>query len=397
MIYLLEAGTILPRSQPEKFHAARRLRVLSMAVNSYYEFAERYRASLSWTTWLASSNAVDVLLNSHSAIVGSSNSPETLLHWASYLALSEVVQTLVNNKELIRAPNYAGETPLHLVVRNGGLKLVNILLESHANLAAVDRQGRNILHHAVLGHQVEVARLLLDLNPELINDKDNSGQTALFLAVLMARGKIEMVDFLISAGADVGFLVHAGAEKTTTLHRAVSCNDFETILSLLKLIEKQEPRMLNARDGRGRSSLLLAAELGCSSAIKALIKAGADTNVDLVNGRTALHIAAHKGHYESVKALIEGGVNVLVEDHNDSGNNALHVAARMNRPEVLQILLEAGGKIGKSNWRGETPKSIAKGLGHFDVLRIIEEHQRKQKGAGDGRGRFSLFSKGRKL
>lgn len=393
MIYLLEAGSILPRSQPEKFHAARRLRILSMAVNSYYEFIERYRASLCWEKWLASSNTVEVLLNSHNATVGSSNSPETLLHWASYLGLSEVVQILVNNKQLIREQNYAGETPLHLAVRNGGLKLVNILLESHANLVAVDRQGCTILHHAVLGHQVEVARLLLNMNPELINDKDNSGQTALFLAVSIAREKIEMVNFLIGAGADVGFEARTGTEKTTVLHHAMSCDDDETIMSLIKLIEKQQPHMLNAYDGRGRRPLLLAAELGNSSAIKALIKAGADINI---TGRTALHVAVRNGHCDCVKALIEGGADVFAEDYTDNGDNVLHVAARMNQTELFQILLEAKVKVGKSNWRGETPKSIAKGLGHIDILRMIEEHQRKKNVAGDGQGMFGLFRKGRK-
>ena len=65
-----------------------------------------------------------------------------------------------------------------------------------------------------------------------------------------------------------------------------------------------EPNAVSRRLEDGMTPLLLAAQVGRSDILEALLNAGADINAEDVAARTALHIAAAEGHLEASRFLL---------------------------------------------------------------------------------------------
>lgn len=95
-----------------------------------------------------------------------------------------------------------------------------------------------------------------------------------------------------------------------------------------------------ARDIRGRTPLIVAAEEGHASRVAELLAHG--VQLDAVDDCrwTAMMRAASSGHVNIVRTLLERGSAI---DHRDkSGYTAVLAAVINNRPEVLALLLEYG-------------------------------------------------------
>ena len=166
----------------------------------------------------------------------------------------------------------------------------------------------------------------------------------------------------------------------------------------------------NARDGHGRTPLMVAAHQGAHAAAAALIAAGADLNAldhdrydlltiaavrddeALVRGAiaagadtglitspyagTALIAAAHLGHDGVVRALIEGGAPL---DHvNNLGWTALIEAIVLGdggprHAATVEALVEAGAKLDLADRAGATPLALARQRGHAAIVRLLED------------------------
>jgi ankyrin repeat protein len=170
---------------------------------------------------------------------------------------------------------------------------------------------------------------------------------------------------------------------------------------------------LNARDGHGRTALMVAAHAGAPGgghrAAEALIAAGADLNAldhdrydvltiaavaddeamvrlaiaagadtGLVTSRydgTALIAAAHLGHDGVVRALIEGGAPL---DH----VNNLHWTALIEavvlgnggprHQATVQALVAAGADLNLADRDGATPLALARQYGYGEIARMLE-------------------------
>jgi uncharacterized protein len=167
---------------------------------------------------------------------------------------------------------------------------------------------------------------------------------------------------------------------------------------------------LNARDGHGRTPLMVAAHRRHIDAAKALIEAKADLNlldvqaydvitiaaviddVEMVklaiasggNARavtspykgTALIAAAHLGHAEVVSALIVGkapldhvnnlGWTALIESIVLGNGGARHVA-------TLEALVKAGADVNLADGQGVRPLTLAKSRGYTRMVEILEK------------------------
>ncbi len=69
----------------------------------------------------------------------------------------------------------------------------------------------------------------------------------------------------------------------------------------------------NARDARGRTALMHAADKGYTLLVGPLLAAGADPNLRAPDGATALFMAAAHGHSEIVAALMKAGADLKIE------------------------------------------------------------------------------------
>ena len=167
---------------------------------------------------------------------------------------------------------------------------------------------------------------------------------------------------------------------------------------------------LEARDGQGRTALLLATHGNNVDAARELIEAGADVNAkdalqdsaylyagargldeilamtlahgaDLRStnryGGTALIPAAERGHVATVRTLLRAGVAV---DH----VNRLHWTALLEaillgdggarHVQIVQLLLEAGADPELADGDGVTPLTHARQRGYTGIETLLRQH-----------------------
>ena len=166
---------------------------------------------------------------------------------------------------------------------------------------------------------------------------------------------------------------------------------------------------VNARDGRGRTPLHVAAFVKQRDAMKALVDAGADpnaldadrydmvtiaavaddtatleaalklgnrpTNVTSRYDGTALIAAAHLGHVEVVRILIKAGAPL---DHvNNLGWTALIESIVLGdggarHTATLDALVEAGANVNIADRQGLSPLHLAEGRGYRGMAEILK-------------------------
>lgn len=127
---------------------------------------------------------------------------------------------------------------------------------------------------------------------------------------------------------------------------------------------------INALNGLGSCTALhLAAEEGHTVVVKALIKAGADTDARDRLQKTALHDAARNGHLEVVETLIKAGSDPSVKS--TDGSTPMHYAAMKGHYEVSRALLEAGADPSVRNEENHTPLYLAECSNHENVVKLL--------------------------
>ena len=315
------------------------------------------------------------------------------------------------------------DQPLVEAVRQGQIDEARRLLESGADVSIRDSGGTTPLSAAVLDNNVEMARLLLEAGANV----DSGGMLTPLESALIGGGNAasegEMVRLLLDAGADVHadtvmllwlaagnqgaapvlrLLLEAGADVDargsfgrTALHETVRYREVESARRLLSV-----GASVDAPDDRGETPLFwakcddieavrLLLEAGansniqnrfgqttlhqvldvCSEAeqvVRLLLEAGADVNIQDRRGTTALHLAASDGNIELTRMLVEAGADVDARD--EDGERPLHVAAALGNAEMASFLIEAGADLNARNQDGETPLHIA---GYSDSAEVV--------------------------
>lgn len=193
--------------------------------------------------------------------------------------------------------------------------------------------------------------------------------------------------------------------KYEGLHQAAHQGDVDTISSLVKAGAE-----LEARDGAGRTPLIVAAFASHEAVVEQLAEAGADLNAlenrayDIVTiasvandlemldlaldlgasagnitspyDGTALIAAAHLGHHEVVNSLIKAKAPL---DHiNNLGWTALIEAVILgdggeNHVKTARLLLNAGANKSIGDSQGITPLEHAKSRGYLEMVQLLED------------------------
>jgi ankyrin repeat protein len=149
------------------------------------------------------------------------------------------------------------------------------------------------------GNLNEVKRLL-NLNPDIINEKDREYDTAILKACRNCN-----------AGDVVHFLLEKGANIT------------------------DEDYM----DSINQTPLIIAAFNGCKDIVKMLLDAGANIDHKNDQGENALISAVQEGHTDVVKLLLEEGADVT--QANAEGETAISLAIMLKqKKEIIELLRE---------------------------------------------------------
>jgi ankyrin repeat protein len=279
------------------------------------------------------------------------------------------------------------DSPLRNAVSSGNIKIVKMLLA--AAYADVNEQlgffrnnplqlEKKALRKSASQGDIEQVRLLLQAGVPIDYSDKEDGRTALQAAA--QNGHIQLVDFLLSAGANV----NAPASwnyGSTALQAATYCGHSQLINLLLRAGANvnQDGRLENGRTAlqaaagknqlqltdfllraganinergssdNGRTALQAAAEKGHIQLVDFLLRAGADINAPASwkNGRTALQGAAERGDIDLVRFLLRAGADVNAPASYTGGLTALRAASRSGSIELTQLLLASGADIGR--------------------------------------------------
>ncbi len=121
------------------------------------------------------------------------------------------------------------------------------------------------------------------------------------------------------------------------------------------------------------SNVADAAARGDKTAIRDLLKQGADVNAAQGDGMSALHWAAERGDAELADLLIYGGANTGAVTRIGQ-YTPLHLAAKTGSSAVVKALVKAGANVNaKSNPSGATPVHLAALAGSAEVITLLAE------------------------
>jgi uncharacterized protein len=135
-----------------------------------------------------------------------------------------------------------------------------------------------------------------------------------------------------------------------------------------------DPSLLNAYSGDGFFPLALAAFFGHPETVRLLLSRGADPAQVARNPMKiqALHSAV-TGSIESVRALVEAGAPVNAKQ--DKGWTPLHEAVNRGDVEMTRYLLDHGADPKLQNDEGKSPIGLAADKGNADVLKLLKKRR----------------------
>lgn len=225
-----------------------------------------------------------------------------------------------------------------------------------------------LLDSASSGDLARVQEILTSKKVQ-VNDGDYDRRRPLHLAA--AEGRVEVVKFLLTQGAD------ANAEDrwgNTALDDALAAKH-DNVISVL--------RQVGGQIGKGRIAemggiLCQAASEGNVQHLQRLYDCGVPMHLTDYDARSPLHVAASEGHVSTVEFLIDHGAKINAVDR--FGNTPLSDASRSrakHKKAVIELLMAKGGVLESTEYEIKNdplvPGSILRSL-PFLALRSGAAH-----------------------
>jgi len=246
-----------------------------------------------------------------------------------------------------------GMTSLMVAAMQGDVAQIRTLLERHARVDLLDVNGRSALHYAIAAGKVEAVELLLPLatnlealsagGRDLLTTAFDSGNAAVFQMILerspatlkWTANTLHALDIAINAGlrdqvrlllskhptpptresGSVPLIAYAIAEGNSTAFETLLACGSDPNLVLPKAAEKEFMLLVKSKylrlyiqEETGINLLMLAAGLGKTEYVRALLDAGADRNRMTPREKMLpLYFAAWNADWKCVQMLLGGG------------------------------------------------------------------------------------------
>jgi len=327
----------------------------------------------------------------------------TALHRAAIAGHKDIAALLITHGARVDHGGYKS-TPLHCAIQYGHRDVVELLLDHGADVNIKDNWGRGQtpLDIAIGKNRMDIIKLLLDKGAETIsihravqlgdlarvkalveqgadvNAKDAQGSVPLVFAV--KEGRKEIVELLLAHDADMNIkdrrgwtpldyarlgklkdIIELFSVKITSLHQAVQLGDLAIVKALLK-----QGADVNVQNKAGDTPLHCATQprgIGLEI-IELLITKGADVNAKNNDGKTPLDLAVTRNRPAIAKLLIEKGAAV----------STIHIAALAGNLEKVRSFIEAGTDVNAKDESGMTPLLRAVSREHAAVVKFLVDN-----------------------
>ena len=204
----------------------------------------------------------------------------------------------------------------------------------------------------------DIARIdqLLQENPTLSNAKEESGVSAIFLALYR--------------GNKTAALAIASKKLELDVFEASVIGDLER----LKKIVSHDAASVSSYSPDGFTALALASYLGQKKSVDYLIEKGADVNAVARNetGFTALTGAVTENHNEIAKVLVKNGARI--NHRYEGGFTALMHAAYSGNVELVSFLLQNGADPTAKNGEGKSPLTFAQEKNNSQIIELLRKN-----------------------
>ncbi|KAI9689797.1 MAG: Ankyrin-2 [Bathelium mastoideum] len=238
-------------------------------------------------------------------------------------------------------PNKYGVTALHLAARRGDVDLLTNILNIFRVLGPRQQQSTSPLHEAAAHGHLNAVTTLLQHFPDIINELNSEGKSALFLA--LRNDHRNVVNYLFSQNPKIEFVdIYADS----ALKQAIIHGNLEATEALLDLLGEN----INSYKDTKSSPLTDAAWKDHSNIIQVLLRAGADPL------RTVEH---------------EVSDDILGESP-DGEWTAIHFAAYYNREDVMRVLMSDRAELANfATSASHTPLHLAVAKDWDDVVGVM--------------------------
>lgn len=242
---------------------------------------------------------------------------------------------------------------LHKSIREGDFQTAERLINEGADINTPTKiDGFKPLHLAAINGDLHTAKLLLSAGVDVDTKIDsgwslNKSWTPLMFAI--EKGHTEMVNFLISRGANIETQNQEGGTPLIV----ASYNGHPDIAELL--IKKGA--QVNTSTRTGHSPLGFAVMQNHFEIAKLLISNGSHIDDKDANGWTPLMSAVQNGNKELIDFLLEKGADIEAENNN--GERPLFIAISSREPDIVDLLLDKGAKLNTKTKESLTPLHMA--------------------------------------
>ena len=200
-----------------------------------------------------------------------------------------------------------------------------------------------------------------------INSQNENGDTPLMLSIY--DSDLETVKQLLEQGADVQIENNSGE---TVLFGAANQED----MKILSAIIDTKIDLNHQEKYYKQTTLFTPAEVGHTTALRLLLKAGADPNIKDKGGFTPLQWAAQEKQLSAMKTLISFGADVNCKSK--KGITPLMSASIVGFYKGVELLLSAGADVNIQDKKGNTAITFSEENKYSKIIKVLQEVANKQ-------------------